>query len=156
MMNFKKYIVLILILSFSVPLFAKDYKASLFGIHSDGKTLNTRSIQFAIDHISSNGGGRLVFSVGQYLSGSIYMKSNVTLHLEEGATLLGSLNPYDYDKKIWTAFIFAHNQENIGITGKGTIDGQGKYVARNVVDLIEKGLLKDSYSMPGLLRLTVQ
>lgn len=145
MMNFKKYIVLSLILLLSVPLFAKDYKASLFGIHSDGKTLNTRSIQFAIDHISSNGGGRLVFSVGQYLSGSIYMKSNVTLHLEEGATLLGSLNPYDYDKKIWTAFIFAHNQENIGITGKGTIDGQGKYVARNVVDLIEKGLLKDSY-----------
>src|ERR1700750_2642263 len=85
---------------------AKDYPASLFGINSDGITLNTRSIQAAIDYISVNGGGRLVFYVGRYLSGSIHLKSNVTLQLEEGAVLIGSLNPFDYDKKMYTAFIF--------------------------------------------------
>lgn len=129
----------------SLSLLAKDYKASLFGIHSDGVTLNTRSIQFAIDHISAKGGGRLVFYVGRYLTGSLHLKSNVTLHLEEGAVLVGSTNPFDYDKINWTALIFAHNQENIGITGKGVIDGQGKTVAMNVVANIEKNLLVDTY-----------
>ena len=56
---------------------AKDYPASLFGIYSDGTTLNTRSIQYAVDYIHSNGGGRLVFYVGRYLTGSIHLKSNV-------------------------------------------------------------------------------
>ena len=71
-------------------LVAKDYNASLFGIRSDGATLNTRSIQKAIDHIHDKGGGRLVFSVGRYLTGTVYLKSNVTLHLKEDAVLLGS------------------------------------------------------------------
>ncbi len=129
----------------SFALLAKDYKASLFNINSDGVTLNTRSIQFAIDHISANGGGRLVFYVGRYLTGSIHLKSNVTLQLEEGAVLVGSTNPFDYDKKTWTSLIFAHDQQNIGITGKGVIDGQGKAVAVNVIANIEKNLLKDPY-----------
>jgi polygalacturonase len=141
----KKYLLIAFICLQSVSLFAKDYKASLFGIHSDGTTLNTKSIQFAVDYINANGGGRLVFYVGRYLTGSIHLKSNVTIQLEEGAVLLGSLNPFDYDKKMWTALLFAYNQDNVGVTGKGTIDGQGKYVARNVVDIIEKGLIKDSY-----------
>lgn len=129
----------------TIPGFAKDYKASLFGIHSDGTTLNTRSIQFAIDFINTNGGGRLVFNVGRYLTGSIHLKSNVVLQLDEGAVLLGSLNPFDYDKKIFTALVFAYDQQDVGITGKGTLDGQGKYVARNVIEIIEKGLITDSY-----------
>src|SRR6476659_656517 len=82
---------------------AKDYPASLFGIRSDGVTLNTRSIQFAIDYIQQQGGGRLVFDVGRYLTGSIHLKSNVTLHLLEGAVLLGVLNPFDYDRNNFTA-----------------------------------------------------
>ncbi|GAB3323724.1 glycoside hydrolase family 28 protein [Larkinella ripae] len=129
----------------SVSLQAKDYPASLFGIYSDGATLNTRSIQYAIDHIHQNGGGRLVFYVGRYLTGSVHLKSNVTIHLEEGAVLLGSLNPFDYDRHIWTALVFAENQQNIGITGKGVIDGQGRYLARNVVNVIQKGLVKDLF-----------
>jgi polygalacturonase len=144
-MNIKKYLLLTVICLQSITLFAKDYRASLFGIHSDGTTLNTRSIQFAIDYINTNGGGRLVFNVGRYLTGSIHLKSNVTLHLDEGAVLVGSLNPFDYDKKIFTALVFAYNVQNVGITGKGILDGQGKYVARNVIEIIEKGLLKDSY-----------
>lgn len=144
-MNIKRYILIAFFCLQTASLFAKDYKASLFGIHSDGTTLNTRSIQFAIDYINTNGGGRLIFNVGRYLTGSIHLKSNVTIQLDEGAVLLGSLNPFDYDKKIFTALIFAYDQQNVGITGKGTLDGQGKYVARNVVEIIEKGLIKDSY-----------
>jgi hypothetical protein len=124
---------------------AKDYPASLFGIYSDGVTLNTRSIQFAIDYINEQGGGRLVFDVGRFLTGSLHLKSNVTLHLLEGAVLLGALNPLDYDRKGFTALIFAHDQQNIAITGQGIIDGQGRQVARNVADMVHKGLIKDAF-----------
>jgi hypothetical protein len=123
---------------------AKDYNASLFGIKSNGTTLNTRSIQKAIDYIHDNGGGRLVFYVGRYLTGTIYLKSDVTIQLEEGAILVGSVNPFDYEQNFnWTAMIFALGQQNIGITGKGVIDGQGFEVANNLVDLIHKGVVSD-------------
>lgn len=132
------------ILIFSFQLNAKDYNASLFGIKSNGTTLNTNSIQKAIDYIHDNGGGRLVFYVGRYLTGSIYLKSNVTIQLEEGAILVGSVNPFDYEQNYnWTAMIFALDQFNIGITGKGVIDGQGFQVANNLVDLIQKGVVSD-------------
>ena len=75
--------------------YATDYYATDFGVIADGKTLNTNSIQKGIDFVNKLGGGRLVFTAGNYLTGSIYLKSNVTLHLEEGATLLGSTNPWD-------------------------------------------------------------
>src|SRR5207249_7600586 len=84
---------------------AKDYPASLFGIYSDGVTLNTRSIQFAIDYIHQQGGGRLVFDVGRFLTGTIHLKSNVTLHLKEGAVMLGVTNPPDYDSIGFTALV---------------------------------------------------
>jgi len=137
--------VLLLILSMSVHLLtAKDYNASMFGIKSNGTTLNTNSIQKGIDFISENGGGRLVFYVGRYLTGTIYLKSNVTIQLEEGAILVGSDNPLDYEmNKNWTALIFALDQQNIGITGKGVIDGRGFEVANNLVGLIHKGVISD-------------
>jgi polygalacturonase len=131
---------------------AKDYNASLFGIKSNGSTLNTSSIQKGIDYIHDNGGGRLVFYVGRYLTGSIHLKSGVTLQLEEGAILVGSLNPFDYERlQNWTALIFAIDQQNIGITGKGLIDGQGFQVANNLLDLIHSGVVKDplKYDRPN-------
>lgn len=141
----KKYFITLFICFQCLYGLAKDYPASLFGIHSDGVTLNTRSIQFAIDHIHQQGGGRLVFDVGRFLTGSVHLKSNVTLHLLEGAVLLGTLNPLDYDRKTFTALILSHGQENIGITGQGIIDGQGRQVARNVIELVHKGLIKDAF-----------
>jgi hypothetical protein len=122
----------------------KDYNASLFGIKSNGTTLNTTSIQKAIDYIHDNGGGKLIFYVGRYLTGTIYLKSNVIIQLEEGAILVGSVNPFDYQQNFnWTAMIFALDQNNTGITGKGVIDGQGFQVANNLVDLIHKGIISD-------------
>ena len=139
-----KLLFLVNIFLVSASIYAKDYNASMFGIKSNGTTLNTNSIQKGIDYVSENGGGRLVFYVGRYLTGTIHLKSNVTIQLEEGAILVGSTNPFDYEfLSNWTALIFAHDQTNIGITGKGVIDGQGFTVANNLVDLIHKGVVKD-------------
>ena len=106
---------------------ATDYKASLFGIKSNGTTLNTTAIQKAIDYIHEQGGGRLIFYVGRYLTGHIQLKSNVSIQLEEGAILVGSTNIYDYNIDTpYSSLVFAFQAENIGINGKGVIDGQGR------------------------------
>lgn len=124
----------------------RDFPAQSFGISPDGKTLNSRSIQAAIDYISSQGGGRLVFTPGDYVTGSIYLKSNVTLHLEAGASILGSTNPHDYTKDLkvnWQSLIFAIKQQNIGITGAGTINGRGFITAMNALNNVQRGILVD-------------
>ncbi|MES2808016.1 MAG: glycosyl hydrolase family 28 protein [Bacteroidota bacterium] len=130
---------------------AKDYSPDFFGIKAGGTVLNTRAIQYGIDYISKNGGGRLVFPAGKYLTGGIHIKSDVTLQLDEGAVLLGSVSPYDYERQN-TAFdhnfntslalILGLNQRNIGITGKGIIDGQGKELAAAIGETLRKGLDK--------------
>jgi len=128
----------------SISIQAKDYKASFFGIESNGTSLNTTSIQKAIDYIHENDGGRLVFDVGRFLTGSIYLKSKVSIHLNEGAVLVGSLNPFDYNRHgWWTAMIFAFEQDSIGITGDGVIDGRGYQVAQNILTMVHRGILKD-------------
>src|SRR5437773_5528432 len=141
----KKYSIVLILCFYFLQSSAKDYPASLFGIFSDGITLNTRSIQFAIDYIHQQGGGRLVFDVGRFLTGTIHLKSDVGLHLKEGAVLLGSLNPLDYDKNGLMALLLCNGEQNISITGKGVIDGQGREVARSVIALIHKGLIKDLF-----------
>ena len=116
-MKFFKRIALILALaSASVMAGAKDYLATDFGAKADGETLNTAILQAAIDYISSNGGGRLVLKGGDFVSGTIYLKNDVTLHIEEGARLLGSLNPWDYVRDPdanWTSFVFSIKQKNV-------------------------------------------
>lgn len=129
-----------------MPLLAKDYDAHTFGVKGDGVSINTASIQYAIDYISENGGGRLVFTVGTYRIGSIYLKSGVTLHLEKGATLMSTTNPFDFvkDKDInWMSMIFAKYQKDIGITGEGLIDGRGFETANNMLSYIQRGIYED-------------
>jgi hypothetical protein len=139
-----------ILLLFTLHVSAKDYLVTDFGAKADGITVNTRTIQSAIDYISKNGGGRLVFQAGNYVTGSVYIKSNVTLHLEYGATILGSYNPFDYVKDSiinWTSMIFSVRQKNIGITGKGTINGRGFIVANNMLSYIQRGLYKDDLKL---------
>lgn len=84
-----------------------------FGAKPDGVTLNTHTIQYAIDYVHTAGGGKLIFDAGNYLTGTIYLKSNVTLHLAQGAVLLGSYNALDYKKDEYiqrTALLFAVRQ----------------------------------------------
>lgn len=114
---------------------ATDYNALQQGAVGDGKTLNTKSLQSAIDALHAKGGGQLYFPAGRYLTGSLQLKSNVTLYLEKEAVLLGSTSPYDYpgfstEKELKVnndhfdqALIYAEGAENIGITGEGCIDG---------------------------------
>jgi len=72
------------------------------------------------------------------------MKSDVSVRLEEGAILVVSLNPLDYEAvNGTTAMILAMDQYNIAITGKGVIDGRGFQVAGNLVSLIHKEVVKD-------------
>ncbi len=130
-----------------------------FGARGDGLTLNTRCLQAAIDsaaqrYIRTSSFQTLLFPAGQYVTGTLYLKSGVNLHLDSGAVLLGSLNPFDYVKDPycrWTALLFAVKQHDISITGQGTIDCRGWEVANNTVNLIHLGLIQDplKYDRPN-------
>src|SRR5947209_2624326 len=122
------------ILSFD-PAFAADktLDASSQNIPSDGITLATAPIQKSIDPLSTSGGGPLHFPPGKYLTGTLELKSNVTLHLDEGATLLGSPDAADYRNldpfvdgnghPLGHALIVAKDADHVAIEGPGTIDG---------------------------------
>ncbi|MEP6901230.1 MAG: glycosyl hydrolase family 28 protein [Actinomycetota bacterium] len=112
------------------------YDIRNFGAVGDGKTVNTRAFQSAIDDCTPSGGVVLVAG-GNFVTGTIYLKSNVTLHVEAGATILGSTKIADYttdtDRTMYRGepymdrcLIFAKDAQNIGIEGTGAIDGQGK------------------------------
>lgn len=134
-----------------------NFNVTAYGAVADGKTLNTKAIQKAIDAAFKNNGGQVVFPKGRFLSGSIQLKSNVTLFFEEGAVLLGSTNPKDYykmefpgrptspkkDDNSQLALILAHKANNIALKGKGEIDGQGLALAIAVDSLHHAGVAVD-------------
>jgi hypothetical protein len=100
-----------------------------FGAAGDGRRADTAAIQKAIDAAFAAGGGTVVFPKGTYLSASIQLKSRVKLHLDNGATLLGSPHRMDYFRLNFLALVWADKAEDIGISGEGVIDGQGKKLA---------------------------
>ncbi len=140
---------LFFILLISATVLAQDYNILDYGAIPDGKTMNTLSIQKTIDIANEKGGGRVIIPQGRFLSGSIYLKSNVELHLEKNAVLLGSTNVEDYSKvRWWKAFILAKEQSNISITGRGEIDGQGRALALKVDSLFYAGKMDSvNYSL---------
>ena len=108
-----------------------------FGAIGDGQTLATPALQAAIDQCSAAGGGTVLIAGGTYLTGTLYLKSDVCLRIEAGATLLGSTAIADYttdtDRTMYRSephmdrcLLFAKGAHNISIEGHGTIDGQGK------------------------------
>jgi len=112
------------------------YDVRDYGAKADGKTLCTTSIQEAIDTCSKSGGGTVYLPPGTFLSGTIYMKTGVTLRLDPACTLLGSKDLKDYPPTVQAfrsytdnytdkSLIYAEKAERIAITGGGTIDGQG-------------------------------
>jgi len=94
-----------------------------FGVIGDGEILNTDAIQKSIDKTSEDGGGIVYFPPGDYLTGTIQLRDNVTLYLEAGATIWGSKNREDYTHG---CLIYAEDAVNIAIRGRGTIDGNGE------------------------------
>lgn len=157
----KRTFLLILAGYLSIPAFeqTKKYNIVDFGAKGDGKTLNTESIQKAIDKVSSDGGGQLVVPDGNFLTGTLILKSGVNLILSPKAVILGSTNPYDYPfaKNILEksknegkgnhigALIGAADQTNISISGSGTIDGQGRKLALTLDSLFYAGVLDSSH-----------
>ena len=123
---------------------SQSYNVVDFGAVSDAKTLNTKAIQKAIDKCAETG-GIVYFPKGTFLSGTIFLKSNVTLHLSPMAVLKGSPLPQDYpdifkalppgettkirnpdtQKRCQVGFVVAQNVHHVGIEGTGTVDGNG-------------------------------
>ena len=111
-----------------------DYVITRYGAKEGSDKLATKAIQKAIDRCHARGGGRVVVPEGVFFTGPIVLKSNVNLHLAEGATLKFSNNPELYKPFVYSRWegmdcinyhplIYAYKQENIAITGKGTLDG---------------------------------
>ena len=114
----------------------KCYNIAEHGAIGDGKTLNTKAIQAAIDECAK-GGGTIVIPKGIFLSGALFIKPGVNIEfLEEGAVLKGSTNINDYPKMLtrieghfepWRAALLnADKADHLRITGKGTLDGSGE------------------------------
>jgi hypothetical protein len=110
------------------------FEPRFYGASADGKSLDTRAINAAIDVCHQAGGGIVYLRPGIYLSGTVILKSNVTLYVEAGATILGSKNIADYPPQNGPNpmadagqhhFIFARDAENVSLLGPGCIDGQG-------------------------------
>jgi len=131
-------LILVACLQFGVAgLHAERVDMAAAGAKQDGKTVNTTLINNTINRLNANGGGTLFFPAGKYLTGAIRLKSNITIELEAGSTLLFSDNFDDYLPfvemrhegilmKSFCPLFYAVDAENITIKGEGTIDGQGK------------------------------
>jgi polygalacturonase len=107
----------------------------MFGAAGDGMTDCTEAFARAVDACAASGGGRVVVPEGIWLTGAIHLKSNVNLTVSRGATIRFSTDPKDYLPLVFTRWegvelmnysplIYAFEQENIAVTGEGTLDGQ--------------------------------
>ena len=124
-----------------------------FGAAATGQLLDTRALQSAID-AAAQSGGLVYFPPGVYLSGTLTLKSHVSLHLESGAVLLGSTDLAHYPPvqpalrsytDVYTnqSLLYGENLEDVSLSGRGTIDGQGAHFKR----------LRDYRNRPYLIRM---
>lgn len=133
----RRLLTCVLLLCSVSSLFAKDYDITAYGAKSDTTVTCTAALQQCIDACSTDGGGRVVVPAGDYVIGTIVLRSNVHLHLELGATLYGSTNLADY-RRMQSGYqslrthtptiqlVYADSVENVIIDGYGTIDGRGR------------------------------
>ena len=133
---FRLYFSLLLTVGVTFSIHAKEYNILDYGAVADTNSISTAALQQAINECSTSGGGTVLVPAGSYKTGSIIFKSHVNLRLESGAILYGSKNLSDYIKlkpgyislrtqEATIQLIYAENAEDISITGRGEIDGQG-------------------------------
>lgn len=116
---------------------SREFVITSYGAIADGKTLNTEAFRKAIDDCNKSGGGRVIVPLGTFLTGAIHLKSNVDLHMVDSARILFSIDPKDYpivftrwegmELMNYSALIYAYGQQNIAITGNGTLDGNASF-----------------------------
>jgi hypothetical protein len=111
---------------------ARLYNVRDYGAKGDGKTLDTAAVQSAIDACAKDRGGTVLVPAGDFLVGTVELKSNVTLHLAAAGRLLGSATPGDFSAGKGVppsngnvVLLYAVEAENVTVEGRGTIDGQG-------------------------------
>ncbi len=114
----------------------ETFNVTDYGAVADGRTINTRAIQAAIDACAAKGGGIVTFDSGAYLTGSIFVKAGVTLRIDKGVEILGSQDLADYpdiDTRVagiemrWpAALVNVCDQDNAAIVGEGLINARGK------------------------------
>jgi len=119
---------------FQIP--ARTFLANHYGAREDGRTSSTTAIQQAIDEAAAAGGGVVEFLPGTYVTGSLFLRTNVRLHLAEAVTLLGSENDEEWPwlftraagiEMQWrAAMINVRQQENVEISGNGRVNARGK------------------------------
>ncbi|MGB9746473.1 MAG: glycoside hydrolase family 28 protein [Bacteroidales bacterium] len=117
------------------------YTITRFGAKGDGLKINTASINRAIEKCSNDGGGTVIVPRGKFITGTIVLRSNVHLHLNPGAFLIGSTDTADYLRMPDVQFhegyshyglIFAENASNISITGAGELLGNGTFFMNGI------------------------
>lgn len=140
----KKLLISVFICCCITSLHSQTCNIKDFGAKTDSTFLNTKAIQSAIDKCHSNGGGEVIVPAGKFYTGTIFLKSNVYLHLSSGGVLQGSYNAADYPEhniskaqkfgtithnglyvQTMRAIVIADNMHNIGIKGDGAIRGAG-------------------------------
>lgn len=122
--------------SIKLPTFRDEiFNVMDYGASADGSKSSDAAFKKAIEACVAAGGGKVLVPAGVYLTGPIHLKSNVNLHLEEGAEVKFSTRAEDYLPVVHTTFegmefmnysplIYAYQQKNIAVTGKGTFNGQ--------------------------------
>ena len=118
-----------------ITLFAQYFNVNDYGAKGNG-TLCTAAIQKTIDAAAANGGGRVIVPAGKYLSGPLFLRSNIVFEVCSGAVIyfhndiantpaiMGSWE--GINRRVYASLFTGHDLENVTITGRGQIDGQGK------------------------------
>jgi len=148
----------VIFIAFSIAAHAagKTCAAQAYGAKPDGTTMNTKSIQAAIDDCAKSG-GTVKLDGGVFLSGPIVLKSNVTLAIAKGTTLQGSSDHDDYANITEfrnpgkQALVSATNATNVAITGEGIIDGAGASWWKQVRDAGDHGIMGEGIVRPRLV-----
>ncbi|MGB9031715.1 MAG: glycoside hydrolase family 28 protein [Acidobacteriaceae bacterium] len=128
-----------------------------YGAKVDGVSKDTAAIQAAIDACEQHGGGTVRLSAGTWLSAPIVLKSNITLDLDKGATLLGSADHQDYPAITEfrapgrQSLVSATNATNVSITGEGVIDGAGESWWREARAFGDHGVMGSDHTRPRLV-----